>query len=260
MNGMDMTKRIRDFRRALPGGALGLFMKSADPMFIETAGYAGLDFAIIDMEHGPLNPHVAQNLVRAAYCGGILPIVRVPNSDAEGIGKALDIGAAGVQVPQVRTAAEARAVVRAARFAPLGQRGLCRFVRAAQYSCKDRAAYLQEADEALVIVQLEGVEAADNAEEILQVPGIDVLFIGPYDLSQSLGVPGQVRHPLVEEKMAEISRKCVQSGLCVGTFADTADMAQKWRAAGVSYLAYSVDAGLFAEKCREVRLQIEGIA
>ncbi len=101
-----------------------------------------------------------------------------------------------------------------------------------------------------------GIEAAENLDSIIEVPGVDVIFIGPYDLSQSLGVPGEVRHPLVEKRMEDISRRCQEQGVCVGTFADTPEMARKWRDVGVRYMAYSVDAGLFAEKCGQVIVRV----
>ncbi len=119
---------------------------------------------------------------------GLLPIVRVLDLRKEPIAKALDIGATGVQVPQVATPEQVRQVLRAARFAPQGQRGVCRFVRAADYSGLPREQYFQQANDALVVIQLEGKEAIGNLEAILSVGGFDIVFIGPYDLSQSLGL------------------------------------------------------------------------
>lgn len=106
------------------------------------------------------------------------------------ISEVLDIGTGGIQVPQIVNALDAQKVIKQAKFAPKGMRGVCRFVRAAGYSSKDRYTYFREADETLVILQLEGKEALENMDEIIEVEGIDVIFIGPYDLSQSLGVPG----------------------------------------------------------------------
>ena len=248
-----LTESIRAFREKLRDGyVLGPFCKTADPAFLEAAGYAGFDFVIIDLEHGPNTIQTAQNLVRAACIGGVLPIVRVKEDALSVIGEALDIGAGGIQVPQVRTAEEARRVVEQARFAPQGRRGVCRFVRAADYSAMDRFRYFAEANEALVILQLEGTEAIANLPEIAAVPGVDILFIGPYDLSQALGVPGQVDHPEVARRMMEITGFCRKNGIIVGTFTDTPENARKWREAGIRYLSYSVDVGLFLEACRRV--------
>ncbi len=248
-----LTEQIRAFRRKLQDGyVLGPFCKTSDPAFLEAAGYAGFDFVIIDLEHGPNTIQTAQNLVRAACIGGVLPIVRVKEDALSVIGEALDIGAGGIQVPQVRTAEDARRVLERARFAPQGRRGVCRFVRAADYSAMDRHRYFAEANEALVILQLEGTEAIENLPEIAAVQGVDILFIGPYDLSQSLGVPGQVDHPEVARRMMEIIGFCRKKGMAVGTFTDTLENARKWREAGIRYLSYSVDVGLFLDACRRV--------
>jgi 4-hydroxy-2-oxoheptanedioate aldolase len=131
------------------------------------------------------------------------------------------------------------------KFYPDGAHGVCWFVRAADYSAKDRFKYFTDANKSVVILQIEGERGIANIDEILTVKGIDVVFIGPYDLSQFLGLTGQVRHPSVEEKMFEIVRKCVQKGMVVGTFTDTPEDAEKWQSFGVKYISYSVDVGIF---------------
>lgn len=228
----------------------GPFMKTGDPAFVEIAGHSGFDFAILDLEHGPSNELALQNLIRGAQVANICPIVRVSKLDEVLIGRALDVGAHGVQVPQITNAKEATIAVKASKFSPLGERGVCRFVRASNYSSIDRFQYLSEANDNLVILQLEGQEAIDNLDEILEVSGIDVIFIGPYDLSQSIGVPGNINHPLVEEKMQYIIKKASEKGILTGTFVDTPEGAKKWKKVGVSYVSYSVDVGIFYEACK----------
>ena len=243
-----MKNMINTFKAKLADGyALGMFSKTGDPAFVEAMGYGGADFIIIDLEHGPNNIQTVQNLVRAAQVSGIFPIVRVKESCASVMGEALDVGAGGIQVPQITTKAEAEAVIDRTKFAPMGNRGVCRFVRAAQYSAKDRFEYFKDANESVIVLQIEGQEGIDNMDEILTVPGIDVLFIGPYDLSQSLGVPGQIDNPLVEEKMLEIVKKCSEKNITVGTFTDTIENAKKWKSLGVKYIAHSVDVGVFCD-------------
>ena len=168
----------------------GIFTKSQDPMFVEIQGISEYDFVILDSEHGPYSVSQQQNNIRAALLRGLLPIVRVSELSENMIGKALDIGALGVQVPQIENAKQAKKAVKYARFYPYGERGVCRFVSAADYSAKDRNEYFKSSKDLLVILQLEGVQAISNLDEILEVEGIDIIFIGPYDLSQSLGVPG----------------------------------------------------------------------
>lgn len=235
----------------------GPFMKTGDPAFVEIVGHSGFDFAILDLEHGPSNELALQNLVRGAQIANLCPIVRVAKLDENLIGKALDVGAQGVQIPQVTSSKEAVIAVKAAKFAPLGERGVCRFVRAANYSSKDRFEYLSEANDNLVILQLEGQEAIENLDEILEVSGIDVIFVGPYDLSQSIGVPGNINHPLVEEKMKYIIQKASEKGILTGTFVDTVEDATKWKNIGVSYISYSVDVGMFYETCKNILSMIK---
>ena len=240
------------FREKLKSRAVGIFSKTCDPAFIEIMGYAGLDYVIIDLEHGPNTIQTAQNLIRAAQISGVFPIVRVKENCDSVMGEALDIGAGGLQIPQITTKAEAEAVISRVKFHPQGNRGVCRFVRAADYSAKDRFEYFAEANKSVVILQIEGAEGVANIGDILSVKGIDVIFVGPYDLSQSLGLTGQVDHPLVEEKMLEIVKKCEEKNITAGTFADTLENAEKWRRNGVKYISYSVDAGIFYNALKDL--------
>ena len=173
----------------------GIFSKVCDPAFVEAVGLGGFDFVILDLEHGPVSTENLQHLIRAAEVGGVTPIVRVKEAPLSIIGEVLDIGAAGVQVPQVRDSETARTILQAAKFAPDGARGVCRFVRAAGYSRVERSAYFTRANESLVVIQLEGLEALTNLDAILDTPGIDVVFVGPYDLSQSLDFRGRSTIP-----------------------------------------------------------------
>lgn len=249
-----MIKDLFGFKDKLRRGetVLGTFSKTSDPAFIEASGYAGFDYVILDMEHGPSNVAMLQNLIRAAEITGMIPIVRVPFETASDMGRVLDIGAGGVQIPQICNARQARMAVEVSKFSPLGNRGVCRFVRAAKYSVTDRYEYFKNADEALVILQLEGREAIESLDEILEVRGIDVIFVGPYDLSQSLGVRGQVEHGAVVGKIEEINARCREKGIATGVFVDNMAALEKWKKSGVQYLSYSVDIGLYAEHCREL--------
>jgi 4-hydroxy-2-oxoheptanedioate aldolase len=230
----------------------GPFMKTGDAAFVECAGYAGFDFAILDMEHGPEGFSNLQNLIRGTEVSGILPIVRTYDSSETAISKALDLGAKGIQVPQVQSAEQAREVVKAAKYFPKGERGVCRFVRAANYSSTPRNEYFEQANEALVILQVEGKHVINKLDKILAVEGLDVLFIGPYDLSQSLGVPGQVSNPIVVEAIKQITEQAKKAGVVVGVFCDTLEAASLWRSAGIQYLSYSVDVGIFTDACRNI--------
>jgi len=228
----------------------GPFVKFTDPAAIEIAAYSGFDFVIIDLEHGPHSSQSAQNLVRAAELGGITPVIRVLENSPTHILRALDIGAQGIEVPHISSRKEAEKAARAARFAPQGERGLCRFVRAANYSSVPSDEYIPRANkETVVIIHVEGLQGIKNLREILKVPGIDVIFLGPYDLSQSCGFPGRVNHPLVVEKMEEAVGIAKEAGVKIGTFIDTCEDAKRWEKAGVQYISFSVDVGIYYEAC-----------
>lgn len=233
--------------------AIGIFSKTTDSAFVEATGLSGLDFIILDGEHGPIGLETLQNHVRAASLTPIKAIVRVKGVDAHAIGSALDTGASGVQIPNINTAEQARLAVRAARFHPKGTRGVCRFVRAAKYGSQNKEDYFAIANQSLVVLQVEGLEGVRSLDEILEVPGFDVLFIGPYDLSQSVGKPGDVNAPEVISLMQEIAAKAKAKGVLLGAFCDTPERASLLRDEGFNYIAYSVDVNIYLEACENLK-------
>ncbi|GGY79021.1 HpcH/HpaI aldolase family protein [Marinobacter zhanjiangensis] len=240
------------------GPCMGLFSKTTDSAMVEAAGLGGMDFIILDMEHGPATLETMHHHVRAARLGGVAPVIRARGIDAHAIGSALDTGAEGVQVPNINTADQAREAVAAARFHPYGQRGVCRFVRAARFGTQPKDDYFAEANEATLILQVEGTEGVRNLDEILEVEGFDVLFVGPYDLSQSVGKPGQVEAPEVIELIDEIARKAEARGILLGAFSDQLARSRDLIKGGFNYLAHSVDVNVFAEACQRLKGQING--
>ena len=232
--------------------AYGVFAKTNDPFFIEIIGKAGFDFVVLDSEHGPNSPRDMYPLILASRANGLLPVVRVGSLSESEIARALDLGAAGVQVPQLSSAEEARKVAQWSRFAPRGSRGVCRFVSAADFSLQTRTEYFERANQVTVIGMIEGAAGIKNLDEILDVDGIDVLFIGPYDLSQALGVIGDVQNPIVLNEIEKIVVKCKARSRIVGTFVDNIAAAKRYKDLGVKYLAYSVDVGIFADACQGI--------
>lgn len=249
-----MKKALKDFKEKIASGdyVYGMFMKTSDPMFVEATGLAGFDYIILDNEHGPVEIENQQNNIRAAEARDTVPIIRLKDKAENTIGKALDIGAYGIQVPQITSAKEAADVVKYAKFYPYGMRGVCRFVRAADYSAMNRNDYFESSKDVLIILQLEGIEAIKNLDEILEVEGVDILFIGPYDLSQSLGLPGQVNNPVVVNEMKKIVDRAQKKKIAIGTFVDTFEDLKMWKSLGLQYLSYSVDVGVFMDTCREL--------
>lgn len=246
-NNMPSMDSVARFKMAMDSkeGAFGPFMITSDPAIVESAGYAGYDFVLLDMEHGPGTFENLQNLIRAANVSDVCPIVRVPRGTDIWIDRALDVGAGGILIPQIDNAEQATAAVSTAKFAPIGTRGTCRFVRSAAYGAIEGKHYFKEAQDTMVLLQAEGKKAIDNLNEILSVPGIDVIFIGPYDLSASLGLIGQIDHPKVIELAKQVIIKANAKGIKVGCFVDNVAMGRKWRDMGVRFVGYSCDMNIF---------------
>jgi 4-hydroxy-2-oxoheptanedioate aldolase len=230
----------------------GCFIRYADASLAELVALQGFDFLILDGEHGTLEPRDAENMVRAAELWDVTPIVRVPANQPPVILRFLDTGAQGAQVPLVASASEAQAAVRAVKYWPDGARGLAG-VRAASYGQRlSLGDYTRRAnEETLVVVQIEIREALEHVPEIARTKGVDVVFIGPTDLSQALGVPGQTTHPLVEEAYETIIRGLEDSGVALGILVADAAGARAWKARGARYIAVTVDS-LLVRSAREV--------
>ncbi len=181
---------------------------------VELLARVGFDVIFIDTEHGPAGWDDVENMVRAAELANATPIVRVQANDASTITRALDRGAGGVQVPHVNTRAEAEAAVRHAKFAPIGHRG---FAGGRSAFGEKMSEYTRRANqETMVVVMLEEVEALENLDEILKVEHVDVFFVAPGDLAQSMGVPGQMDHPKVQAAIDDAVRRIRAAGRAPG--------------------------------------------
>ena len=228
---------------------IGTFVKTTDPSVVEILGNTGMDFFVIDSEHVSYNPETITNLVRASDLTGIVPIVRVKEATAVNIMQALDTGALGYHAPNVDTPEQAEIAVSAGRYAPLGNRGFAPTHRAANYGMMDKQEYIDKANkEILTILHCETMEAVKNLDEILKQEELDVIFIGPMDLSQSLGreVMGQRNHPKLLENIDLIIDKVRKAGKAVGTVAGTPEMAKELIEKGVQYIPMSSDQGMIA--------------
>ena len=241
------------------GVVFGPFMNTTDPAFVESIGHTGFDFVVLDLEHGPASLDQLHNLIRAAEVSGTFPVVRTPPGNLHMIGAAQDAGANGVLIPQIKTPEEVRKVIKAMRFYPKGERGVSGVVRAAKYSSMRSEDYFKMSNENLLIIQLEGKEAIENIDAISDIEGIDVLFIGPYDLSQSLGVPGQVRHPKVTDTIMEAVQMIRSKGIMAGTFVSSIDDAAKWIKAGVQFVGYSVDILIFVDGAKKILADLNNL-
>jgi len=217
--------------------AFGVSVMFPSPQVVEMLGRLGFDWVLLDCEHGSLCPESVEVMAMAAELTGLTPIARPWTNSPEAILRVMDRGAMGVQVPHVNTAADARRAVQSVKFQPLGDRGLAAGTRPAGYGFGVSAAdYAQEANrETLVCVQLEEAEALRNLGEILQVEGVDVFFIGPSDLSQSLGYPGRSDVPEVREAMDRAFAAIVAAGKVSGS-AGNLQSIRGYQRKGVRYL------------------------
>ena len=239
--------------------AIGTFMKSNDPAIAEIIGLAGFDFLVLDNEHVAMGRDSMVNVIRAADAVGLDPLVRVRENNQVDILQALDAGALGVQVPNVDTFEEAASLVQSVKYAPIGKRGFSPTTRAAAYGLMDKKEYVSLSNrESLVVAHCETVTCMENLDDILQLEELDVIFIGPMDLSQSLGVMGEANHPKVLESIDIIIKKVIAAGKAVG-IVSTASQAQDYINRGVQYLLVGTDQGMISTGATQIIKQIRSI-
>ena len=229
------------FRSRLVSGEklLGTMVTLPVPAVAEMLAGVGFDWLFIDGEHGPLETGDILGILQAvgdrAAC-----VVRVPVAEEVPIKKVLDLGATGVIAPQVNTAEQAEHVVRCARYAPAGARGVG-LARAHGYGMRFQQ-YLNSAnDEVAVIVQAEHARAVENIESIVQVEGVDAVLVGPYDLSASLGKLGQLDDPAVTAAIDHVTETCRAAGMPLGYFGVTADAVRPYVERGYTLIVAGVD-------------------
>jgi 4-hydroxy-2-oxoheptanedioate aldolase len=232
------------------GTVLGCFTRYPNAALVEVLGYCGWDFIVFDGEHGTLEPADCEQMTRAAELQGVTPIVRVPVNLPHVILRFLDTGAQGLHVPMVRSAADAEAVVQAVKYQPRGSRGLAN-VRASDYGQRSPLAeYITRAnEETLISVHIETEDSVDRLGEIIAVDGLDVIFIGPTDLSNSLGLPGQLQNPKVQAALQRCVDAVAASDKALGIMVPNAQAARTWIDRGARYVTIGLE-GLLNPACR----------
>jgi 4-hydroxy-2-oxoheptanedioate aldolase len=233
--------------------SIGTWLVLPDPLAARLIGRVGFDWLTVELEHAPINLETAAQSFVAIAAGGTVPLVRVPWNSAENIKRVLDNGAWGVIVPMVNSRAEAQAVVAAARYQPLGERSVGGQLHAVSFDTDPATYYARANDEILVVVMMEHVRAIQNADAILSVPGVDAFFIGPNDLTQSMG-----RAPVFEsddpefvgalKHLREVGKKY---GVASGIHVADAEAAVRRRAEGFQMIAIASEAGLMLAKACE---------
>ena len=234
---------------------LATFLQIPAPEMAEIVGCAGFDAGIVDGEHGMLTLDAARQIFRACDAVGLVPVFRVPRLDHQGIGHALDMGASAIMVPNITSRDQAEQAVRAAKFHPRGDRGICPFTRAARYDAADSDPdfYGRSNRETAVILQVEGLEGLENLESILEVPDVACIFVGPFDLSQSLGIPGQVTDERVLSAIRRIVNLADRKGVAVGNFAIDHGQAQRCLDMGVRLMAFASDTLIVTRAFKQLR-------
>jgi 4-hydroxy-2-oxoheptanedioate aldolase len=239
----EVAVKPNETKRKLAAGAtvLGVFVGLDSPAMVEIMGYCGFDYVLIDAEHGSMDAHHIENMVRAAEISGVTPLARVTQNTPQTLLRFLDVGAQGVMIPWCQSAEEARAAVQAAKYHPEGRRGLAG-VRAARYGVGMKLTdYVPIANaETMVIVQIETLQAVDALPAMLQVRGVDVFFIGPNDLSQSMGFPGRPEEPAVQEVIERTIAMIVAAGKHPGIMVRDAAAARHYREMGARLISISL--------------------
>lgn len=230
---------------------LGTWLMSASPLVAEAVGHAGFDWVVVDMEHTPLDLMGLVHTLQALSGTKTLPIVRVPWNDSVVVKRVLDAGATSVLFPFVQNAADAARAVAATRYPPEGVRGMSGMSRGSKYGTLPN--YFTTANRQIgVIVQIETMDAVEQLEEIARIDGVDSLFVGPADLSASLGHVGQLSHPVVMDVITKVAQRCKAAGKPVGILGMTPESVAQYRAAGYDYVGISSDLGLLMQACRSV--------
>ncbi len=240
---------------------VGTYIKSTDPAITEVICMSGFDFVIFDNEHTSMNKETMVNLIRASEIYDVPAFVRVRECNQPQILQALDAGALGVQVPNINTADDVVKAVKSTKYAPDGYRGFATSQRCIGYGCAMGAdEYIKLTNENIMtICYCETKDFYDNLDEILKVDGLDMIFMGPSDLSQAFGVIGDTNHPIVTGAMDTIIEKTLKAGKYVGTVASNGDMVNHWMEKGVNLLVMSSDLSLMNNCAKEYMAKVKRV-
>ena len=234
------NRLLRDRARRTP---IGTWVMSASPIVAEAIGSAGFDWGVIDMEHTPIDLMGLVHMLQAVGNTPMLPIVRVPWNDTVMVKRVLDAGASTLLFPFIQNADEAARAVAATRYPPAGVRGMAGMSRASRFGTTPD--YFKAANDGICcVLQLETLESVSHLEAIAAVTGVDALFVGPGDLSGTMGHVGQLTHPAVIEVMADVARRARALGMPLGTVGGTPEVVARYRELGYDFVAVASDLGL----------------
>jgi 4-hydroxy-2-oxoheptanedioate aldolase len=235
---------------------IGTFFELGTANAVEGLGYSGLDYIIIDTEHGPYGEESAMEFIRAAKLSKLSPFARIKEVSRAAVLRMLDIGVEGLIVPYVKTVDEVKALVKYGKYAPVGERGFF-YGRAAGYGFEDFAKNLDEYTdkcnyETMIIPQCETSGCLENIEEIASIDGVDGIFVGPYDLSIALGIPGQFNSDILINALDRIVKACKKAGKFTFIFANDTESASKNFEMGFDSVAISTDIAVLVNAYRNI--------
>jgi 2-keto-3-deoxy-L-rhamnonate aldolase RhmA len=229
--------------------AIGTFVGLGSALVTEVCAMAGFDWLLVDLEHGAGGEEALVGQALAAAAHDVPLIVRVESLERIRVGRVLDLGVAGVMIPRVEDASEAARVARWARYPPDGERGVATYNRACGFGARPEA-LLNANDRVTVVLQIETLGALADVEEIAATPGVDALFVGPRDLSQALGVPGDFAAPVYREAIDRVAAAAAAHGIVAGLLAKDREAADRYAGLGYRLLAVGSDAGFLMEGAR----------
>jgi 4-hydroxy-2-oxoheptanedioate aldolase len=245
LNGKTSLKKRMDAGEII----FGTFYKFNNPHLVEMLGFAGFDFILLDGEHGTYSYSEMQDMTRFANGVGMSSIIRVPSGLPEHVLHVCDLGAQGVQVPNLKTVDDVKKIVDSMRYYPVGHRGFALTTRAGKYSFCDAQEFMKYSnEEVLCVIMVENLKMVAQIDELCEVPYVDVLFIGPGDLSQEVGKPGQTNCPEVLEIAKKINDVGLAAGKKIGILCNTFDevrMSLDW---GMQYIVYCSELSMIANK------------
>ncbi len=231
---------------------LGTWCNLPSSFVADVIASSGLDFLVIDREHGAVGHGTAAAMAMACESNGVSPVLRVPGIEEAEILKALDIGIHALQVPNVSGTADVERIVSFAKYPPLGRRGFSPFTRAGAYSHLNAPRLFREANaNVLLVVHVEGPEAVEASGRIAEMDAIDVVFVGLYDLSKAVGMAGEVNHPKVWGQLETVVKRIGGAGKAVGTIATDVEQVRRYVDMGVRYITYSVDCEVLGRGYRD---------
>jgi 4-hydroxy-2-oxoheptanedioate aldolase len=236
--------RLRS-RLAAGDSTIGIFVGAASAVAAEVCAAAGVDWVLLDLEHGAGGEEQVGTVVLAAGAYGVPTVVRVESAERIRLGRVLDLGAAGVMLPRLDTAAEVREALRHMRYPPAGDRGVATYNRACGFGLDPGALQRANAD-VLTVVQIESARAVEQVEDIAAVDGVDVLFVGPRDLSHDLGVPGDIKAPSYLAALNRVRDAARRFEKSCGVLVPTGTAAAELRAQGWNFVVVGSDSSLLA--------------